>query len=142
MPNLVLRQFPLLARADRDEEENPIVLARDVSLFDLQFWGRDSRDWETGWLHTNQLPKLVKFTVGFGYQRGFSRRPREVAVRIVALPAMTVPRDWQRPNVALGAPGASNQPPVDPRLGQDPSMGRGIRANPRGPGGVVPPEGR
>lgn len=107
---LVLHQRPLLAEPDRDEEENPVVLARDVTLFDLQFWGQNSRDWESGWLPTNQLPKLVKITLGFGRMSWGSRQPRDLAVRIISLPATAVPQEWQRP-LGVGNRGGTNQPP-------------------------------
>lgn len=132
IPELVLRQYPILTEADRDEEENPVVLARDVSLFDLQFWGKDSRDWESAWPYTNQLPKLVKVTLGFGHLGGFSRRPRDIAVRIVAIPAVSVPVDWQRPGGGQPGRGGTNQPPLDPRGG---GGGRPIPSR----GGIQPP---
>jgi type II secretory pathway component PulJ len=135
VPELVLRQYPILTEADRDEEENPVVLAKDVSLFDLQFWGKDSRDWESAWPYTNQLPKLVKVTLGFGRLGGFSRRPRELSVRIVALPATAVPVDWQRSGGQGGRPG-TNQPPLDPR------GAAGGRAAPLRGGAQQPTEGK
>lgn len=122
---LVLHQRPLLAEPDRDEEENPVVLARDVTLFDLQFWGQNSREWETGWLPTNQLPKLVKITLGFGRLGWGSRQPRDLAVRIVSLPAAAVPMEWQRP-LGVGNRGGTNQ---SPRGGQ--GVGTGTETKPK-----------
>src|ERR1044071_6710858 len=43
---LVLRQNPVLFDPGVDEEENPLVLARRVKAFTLEFWGPRSTDWE------------------------------------------------------------------------------------------------
>ncbi len=139
VPELVLRQHPLLSLVDQDEDENPLVLARDVGVFEVQFWGVNSREWEGAWPYTNQLPKLVKVTLGFGRQGAFGRSVREVAVRIVALPAVAVPVEWQRPGGGRGAgPGQTNQPPGGvggPGGARDPRTGAPIST----PGAVINP---
>ena len=131
-PQLVVRQHPLLTEGDVDEDENPLVLARDVGLFALDFWGPNSKEWEAGWPFTNQLPKLVKITLGFGRSASQIGRQREVAFRIVAIPAIPVLAEWQRPTGGTGGGRVpTNQPPVGP--GNQP----GGRGTPRpGAGGV------
>ncbi len=57
---LVLRQNPILFDPSDDEEENPLVLGRNVRVFTLEFWGPRSRDWEPEWLYTNQLPSRTE----------------------------------------------------------------------------------
>src|SRR5207244_1454445 len=64
---LVLRQNPILFDPSVDEEENPLVLARHVKVFTLEFWGPRSTDWEAEWLYTNQLPRLISFKIGREY---------------------------------------------------------------------------
>src|SRR3989442_3603838 len=63
---LVLRQRPILFEANIDDDENPLVLARDVREFTIEFWGQKSRDWEPEWLYTNQLPRMIRFSLAFG----------------------------------------------------------------------------
>jgi hypothetical protein len=57
---LVLRQNPLVMELDTDEREHPIVLAKHVKGFEMQFWGTDKNppDWVDEWSEqkTNQLP--------------------------------------------------------------------------------------
>lgn len=98
---LVLRQNPILFETNVDEEENPLVLARNVSLFSLEFWGANSKDWEPEWLWTNQLPKYIRFTVGFAQPTRRTGQPAEVITRVVTLWSAAIPRGMQ---VGGGAP--------------------------------------
>src|SRR6266536_2274186 len=79
---LVLRQNPVLFDTSVDEEENPLVLARHVKVFTLEFWGPRSKDWEPEWLHTNQLPKLIRFTLGFGQPKQKVLKPEDAFTRV------------------------------------------------------------
>ena len=88
---LLLRQNPILFQTSADEEENPLVLARNVREFTLEFWGPRSKDWEPEWLYTNQLPKLIKFTLGFGRPNQRVLKPEDVITRVVSLAAIPVP---------------------------------------------------
>jgi prepilin-type N-terminal cleavage/methylation domain-containing protein len=90
---LVMWQRPILMDTDAADEIGPLVLAEDVSLFVLEFWDARANEWVEEWLLTNQLPKLVRVTLGFG-QAGY-QRPQEIVSRVVALPAMAVPREYQ-----------------------------------------------
>ena len=97
---LVLRQMPMLQPLERGEEAYPIVLARDVNQFLLEFWTPTSKGWEwsSEWLYTNQIPKRVRVALAFGGKKdNVSSKPDEVVFRDIALPAMIVPRDWQMP---------------------------------------------
>ena len=111
---LVLRQEPLLMEPDVDEEEHPLVLARNVSLFKLEFFDASPRvnDWVEDWKQTNQLPKLVRISLGLGQDGQYSFKPQEAIMRTVALPAVPVPAAWQM--AGPGAPGGppTNRPPV------------------------------
>ena len=56
---LVLRQSPIMTDPDKDEAENPLVLAKDIKGFEMQFWDQKLNDWTDEWKDTNALPKLV-----------------------------------------------------------------------------------
>jgi len=139
-PNdLVMYQTPLLAITNAARPAIPITLARNVSLFMLEFWDPRRAEWAQEWLATNQLPKMMRVSLGFG---GALNNPspsgKEVASRVVLLPSSTVPRQIQVP-AGVGAvgpggtrPGGALQPPPGP-TGRG---GRGATANPgsrRGP---------
>ena len=102
-----------------DEEENPLVLARNVSLFKLQFFDATPRvnDWVDEWTQTNQLPKLVRISLGLGQTGRYSSKPMDEVTRTVALPAVAVQPAWQMagPGAAPGQPGMTNRSPVNPR---------------------------
>ena len=116
---LVLRQEPLLLEPNVDEEENPLVLARNVSLFKLEFFDATPRvnDWVDEWTQTNQLPKLVRISLGLGQAGRYSSKPQDEITRTVALPAVAVQPVWQMagPGPAAGQPGTTNRSPVNPR---------------------------
>jgi len=112
---LVLRQSPLLMEPDRDENEYPLVLAHYVSEFEMQFWDERTHDWGDEWRQTNQLPKLVKFTLKLADNANSMHRPQQEITRIVSLPAMTVQPAWQMgggvPGRPQPIPGTQQQPP-------------------------------
>ena len=86
---LVLRQNSLLAPDDRDFESYPIVLAKEVSVFQLEFWDGRRGEYIPEWLSTNQLPQVVRVTLGFGSQGRYSKRPAELVSRVVRIPSNT-----------------------------------------------------
>ncbi len=101
---LVLRQYPLLLlEPDHVEEEHPLILARDVSKFILEFWDQKSGDWATEWSTTNRLPQMVRITLGLGRLDQYSSQPQELMFGVVALPAIGMG------NGAIGGPGG---PPI------------------------------
>jgi type II secretion system protein J len=107
---LVLRQNPILMEWDIDEENHPIVLARDVEEFEIGFWDTRIGDWVDEWTQTNQLPKMVKVTLVLN--RGQNAQVQEVATRVVALPAIGVQSGWQRPALpSRPGPGPPAPPP-------------------------------
>src|SRR5882762_2625024 len=97
---LVLRKNPILFDPSIDEEENPLVLARNVKEFTLEFWGPRSKDWEPEWLYTNQLPSLIRFTLGFGQPNQKVLKPEEVVTRVVTLSAVPIPMGLQNGGAA------------------------------------------
>lgn len=88
--NLVMTQVPLL---DANEQKDPykIVLARDVTHFELEFFnpppfGKD-REFGHDYPYTNQIPKLVRVTLGIGHMPGNSSLPNEVVMRLINIPS-------------------------------------------------------
>ncbi len=120
---LVLRQNPILMEVDVDEREHPLVLAKNVQEFQIQFWDQKTSDWTDEWKDnlTNQLPKVVMVTLKLT-DKPHSREPQEEITRIISLPATSVQPGWQRP---VGAPGAvPGQPPpgTQPGITQQPGQ--------------------
>lgn len=99
--DLVLRQNSLLAPPDADVEGHPVVLAHDVSLFELSYWDARRGEFAAEWTQTNTLPALVQVTIGFGTRGRFSKEPAESVTRIVRIPGAGVAGEAQ-----AGLPGA------------------------------------
>jgi hypothetical protein len=109
---LVLRQNPILMDLDIDEKEHPIVLARDVKKFAMEFWDTKKGEWMDEWNETNSLPKMLKVTLDFGGDSPTSKIHEEVT-RVIALPAGTVPVVWQgSPGTGGGGAMGGLPPPV------------------------------
>jgi hypothetical protein len=132
---LVLRQNPLVMELDTDEKEHPIVLAKNVKGFEMQFWATEKNppDWVDEWKEqkTNQLPKMVMITLKLADNPHSSQITEEIT-RIINIPAMTVQPVWQVPRGA-GGPGLPGQPggpggPGNPRLPGN----TGVPGNPGG----------
>ncbi len=103
---LVVRQTPLCMDTEEDEQAFPVVLAKDVRLFELTFWDQRAADWVDEWVYTNQLPKLVRVSLAQGV--GNDHRPLsqdEIVTRIVNIPSIAVPAVLQVPG---GVPGAAD----------------------------------
>lgn len=102
---LLLRQNPMLMDMDETEKSDPVVLANDVREFQMQFFDKKKMDWVDEWTETNQLPQMVRFTVQFGGGDPQSP-PQDEITRIVALPSVAVPPQWQGP-AAMGGSAVS-----------------------------------
>lgn len=105
---LVLRQSPLFMDPDKDEMLHPLVLARNVKDFILEFLDPRTGEWISEWQSTNQLPKMMRITLGLGNLDKFSTKPQEVRVTTVALPSQTVSPPYQ---FGPGGGGLGGQPP-------------------------------
>jgi type II secretory pathway pseudopilin PulG len=97
---LVLRQKPLLMGEDfmdwdEDEKNFPLVLAKFVSDFEVEFWDKDKKEWVDEWVEakTNQLPQMVRFSMKLADNERSTKF--DEITRIVNLPAQTVRREWQ-----------------------------------------------
>ena len=93
--DLVMHQTPLLAPLDADVATHPLVLAHEVSQFQLRFWDKRRNELVEEWLSTNQLPSLVEVTLGFGTETPNSRRPATIVSRTIRLPDNPVPPTLQ-----------------------------------------------
>lgn len=109
---LVLRQNVLLMDPDKDETENPIVLAKDVQQFIVEFINPKTGDWTSEWLYTNQLPSKVRVTLTLGDKK--SDKPQESMVGTVALPSQPVRVEWQAPVGAFNPGAPPNSPGTQP----------------------------
>ena len=138
---LVLRQQALLMDLDKDEQNHPLVLAKNVKDFQMQFWDNRLNDWNDEWTQTNALPRLIMITLKVS-DRADATRADEVITRIVAIPSMPVQPGWQLPKNMGGGlpPGATNNPGGNPTLpGGNPTFpGGNPGGNPGFPGGKQP----
>jgi general secretion pathway protein J len=119
---LVLRQNPILMEMDETERNNPLVLAKGVNKMEFEFWDDRKKDWVDEWTATNQLPKMLKLTLGFTRPGpgGYSSSQHEEVSRIIQLPSIMVPTAIQRPGQQPGQP--PGQQPLQP--GQPGQPGR------------------
>lgn len=105
--DLVLRQNPILMDMDKDEQEHPLVLARNVKSFTTACWDPAANDWSAEWDNTNQIPTMVRFTLVLGgNQRDYNfgdAGPELSVTRIVAIPAVMVPTVVQSQSAGGGA---------------------------------------
>jgi general secretion pathway protein J len=99
---LVLRQSPLLEVPEYKPYQ--IVLCPNVDVFQLAFWNPRKGEWLEKWIYTNQLPYLVKVTIGFGKTSRFSDRPAEAVTRVIMLSAGAVDRNNPPPPGGFGRP--------------------------------------
>lgn len=95
VPQLVMRQYPLLLATNAIDTDYPIVLATEVTDFAFEFWDARRGEWLTEWLYTNQLPPVVRFLLGIGRRGDNASLPQTVQVPTVALSAMPVPAELQ-----------------------------------------------
>ena len=128
---LVLRQRPILMDLDKDERLHPVVIAKEVKSFKMEFW--DSRppknqvnnnvnstanntiEWLEEWEETNRLPAMVKIVLQFKGD-DFGQAPRE-NIKVVGLPSQAVSVSWQRGRGGQsggGPPGAPRVPGLTP----------------------------
>ena len=101
---LVLRQTPILMDLDDDEQQHPVVLARDVKEFKFEFLDLQKQDWVDDWFQSNQLPKLVRFRLHFGSSDPTRSHVESEITRVVALPSIMVPANVQMTGPIGGPP--------------------------------------
>jgi prepilin-type N-terminal cleavage/methylation domain-containing protein len=119
--DLVLRQSRILMDMDDDEKQYPLVLARNVKQFTVEWWGTNNLDeagWNTEWddTMTNTIPQMLRVHLVLGANTEKANdAPTFAATRIYTVPSQMMPVQVQqglggRP----GGGGAFMQPPVNP----------------------------
>ena len=102
-PSLVLRQSSLLTPTNSPIEESyTLTLTRDLSIFGMEFWSTNLNDWDVEWLQTNQVPKMVRVTLGFGAGNKTHSQPAMLVSSVISPGGQGVLRDLQ---MAGGPPG-------------------------------------
>ena len=101
---LVLRQTPLLEPPETAATPYTNILAPNVNLFALEFWNTNTLEWDPEWPWTNQLPKLVRFSLSIGppHRRA---TPADTAVETALVSSVAIPRMLQVPPVRRGIGG-------------------------------------
>lgn len=102
--DLVLRQNPVLMDMLPDEQNTPLVLAKNVTDFLVECWDTNTMDWDTAWDATNMIPPLVRVTLGFGSSAGGA----QLITREISFPSGTMPSMVQAPNYNGGGGGFNN----------------------------------
>ena len=85
--DLVMTQSPLLEVPSDNFPPKSIVLARDVSAFVLEFWSPKENDWLSDFLVSNDIPPMIRITLGTGHAPNDPKTPFEVIQRVVAPPS-------------------------------------------------------
>jgi hypothetical protein len=86
--NLVMTQYPLLAIPSERNPPKSIILARDVSAFVLEFWSPKENDWLSEFTRTDQVPPMIRITLGTGHLAHDEKIPFEVISRVVVPPTV------------------------------------------------------
>ena len=134
--DLVLRQNPILMDLDTDEQQIPLVLARNVKDFIVECWDTNALDWVAGWDSTNSLPPMVRITLTLTLDNQNdhynSTAPVLAITREIAVPSSTLPTSAQ-----TGAPngrGGAGNPPIGGAIGnQSPGGNPNQTRNPNNP---------
>jgi type II secretory pathway component PulJ len=118
--DLVLRQNPILMDMDADEQQTPLLLARNVQSFVIECWDTNVFAWDDEWDATNSIPPMVRITLVLG---GNSHNtggaiPLRTVTRVVSMPSQTLPTAVQTP-----PPGAPANPGGTPGQLQVPGGG-------------------
>jgi type II secretion system protein J len=148
--DLVLRQNPILMDLDTDEQQIPLVLARNVTDFIVECWDTNALDWVDGWDSTNSLPPMVRITLALALDSKGSQfnsaAPVLTTTREIAVPSGTLPATAQTgaPGGGAGAlnpggPGRNGNGNPNGAIGNGPNgnapYGNGRGANNQGNGG-------
>jgi len=110
--NLILRQNPILMDLDQDEQQYPLVLARNVKTFTVECWDTNKSEWITEWVNTNSIPPMLRVNLVLGGNTAAGAgAPEFAATRIFTVPSIMMPAVVQRGGA--GGPGGNRgQPPV------------------------------
>jgi prepilin-type N-terminal cleavage/methylation domain-containing protein len=109
--DLILQQTPILMVTDQDEQQYPLVLARNVKVFTVEWWDTNHfghADWNTEWddTQTNTIPQMLRVNLVLG-----GNAPEFAATRIYTVPSAMMPAAVQT-GVAGGPGGQPGLPRV------------------------------
>lgn len=93
---LVLYQQPLLTPDEGVFTPYRLVLSPDVSLFMVEFFDGQTREYTPEWKQTNSLPRLLRVAVGLGHKEG-GNAPLDITTSTIAIPGSAVGRELQSP---------------------------------------------
>ena len=85
MPALMMRQNSMLAANLDTVESYPVLLAKDLSVFALEFWDVRKNEYVAEWINPRQLPPMVRITMGFEVRPGSRSEPDDVLTRTVRI---------------------------------------------------------
>jgi prepilin-type N-terminal cleavage/methylation domain-containing protein len=113
--DLILRQSPILIEdsdEQKDEEKYPLVLAKNVKTFSIEWWGTNElnhAEWNTEWDDnmTNTIPAMLRVRLVLGASAAGSSAPEFAATRIYTVPSQMMPASVQRGGA--GGPGGGNR---------------------------------
>jgi prepilin-type N-terminal cleavage/methylation domain-containing protein len=134
--DLMLRQNPILMDMDQDEQNFPLVLARNVKGLAVECWDTNALAWTDEWDDTNSIPPMVRVTLALGGKSGVSGNasPELDITRVIAIPSATLPSVLQTgtPGGGGGGSGGGNQRGVTPGNNQNgnPNGNRNPNGNP------------
>jgi hypothetical protein len=130
----VLRQHPVLMDMHPDEEQHPLVLAKNVKTFLVEPMDPRKGEWMDAWDQTNQIPALIRVTlvVGSPNEGVYSPRGEDVVSRVITPPSVAVPPNWQTPGGRPQQPAPPDLPLTPQVPGQEP-IRRGIQQRQPGP---------
>ena len=115
--DLILRQNPVLMDLDQDEEKYPLVLARNVKTFSIEWWGTNNlnhAEWNNEWddSQTNTIPQMLRVHLVLGANvAGGKSAPEFAATRIYTVPSQMMPVQVQRGIARPGGNPGLLQPP-------------------------------
>ncbi|HEY6168211.1 MAG TPA: prepilin-type N-terminal cleavage/methylation domain-containing protein [Verrucomicrobiae bacterium] len=117
--NLVMSQAPYLYATNADQQPYTLVLAKNVKLFQLQFYdtntigtlgatsGRSSGGWVDAWQWTNRFPPKIQYALALDNGKKEAGAVPYLLSGVITMPAVAVPEGNQRVPGAR-APGAVN----------------------------------
>jgi prepilin-type N-terminal cleavage/methylation domain-containing protein len=114
--DLILRQNRILMDLDADETQYPLVLAKNVKLFTIEWWGTNEMNqaqWNTDWddTQTNTIPQMVRVHLVMGANTDKGKdAPDFAATRIYTVPSQMMPAFVQRGVGGPGGPGGLGGP--------------------------------
>lgn len=109
-PALLLRQSSILTPTNSPiEEAYTLTLTPNLGIFSVEFWSTNLADWDVEWLQTNQVPKLMRVTLGFGSGTAAGAKSTVLVSSVISPGGQGVPRELQG-NQGASPPGIMRAP--------------------------------